>query len=173
MKESISMTTIFQIVVLFILLFTAIMALTINNSNAFGIKDSIITAIEANDGNYIDTEGVFAESNHLNEEITNRLQEAAYRSKGICNKNDTGWEAFDRSGSPVKDDGSASICIKTIEASKGVDKKLLEVFNGKVSEDTFLDGKYYRVKVFYQLDIPVVKQLVNFESKGETKIIYN
>ena len=42
MRESISITTIFQIVILFILLFTAIMALTINNSNAFGVKDQIV-----------------------------------------------------------------------------------------------------------------------------------
>ena len=42
MKESISMTAIFQIVILFILLFTAIMALTIHNSNAFGVKDEIV-----------------------------------------------------------------------------------------------------------------------------------
>ena len=45
MRESISITTIFQIFILFVLLFTAIMALTINNSNAFGVKDSIVNAI--------------------------------------------------------------------------------------------------------------------------------
>ena len=42
MRETMSITAIFQIFILFILLFTAIMCLTINNSNAFGVKDSII-----------------------------------------------------------------------------------------------------------------------------------
>ena len=54
MKESISMTAIFQIVILFILLFTAIMALTINNSNAFGVKDEIVNILELNGGKYLD-----------------------------------------------------------------------------------------------------------------------
>ena len=52
MKESMSITAIFQIVIVFILLFTAIMALTINNSNAFGIKDEVINILENNGGNY-------------------------------------------------------------------------------------------------------------------------
>ena len=53
MKESVSVTTIFQIVILFILLFTAIMCLTINNSNAFGVKDEIINIVKKNFENII------------------------------------------------------------------------------------------------------------------------
>ena len=58
MKEAVSATTIFQIVILFILLFTAIMCLTINNSNAFGIKDEIINIIEMNNGNYLSNDNI-------------------------------------------------------------------------------------------------------------------
>ena len=77
MRESISITTIFQIFILFVLLFTAIMCLTINNSNAFGVKDSIINAIEALDGNYLD-------GADLNEEIVQVIQETSYRTSGKC-----------------------------------------------------------------------------------------
>ena len=46
MREAIGGISIFQIVILFILLFTGVMCLTINHSKAFGVKDEIITIIE-------------------------------------------------------------------------------------------------------------------------------
>ena len=41
-----------------------------------------------------------------------------------------------------------------------------------VATDDFVKGTYYQITVFFQLDLPVVKQIYNFQSKGETKIIY-
>lgn len=167
MKESLSMTAIFQIVVLFILLFTAIMALTINNSNAFGVKDEIVTSIETSNGNFL-------VNGNLNEEIKGKLTEASYRTTGTCNKNgDEDYQAYDRSGDATEDDGDASICIKEVRVTEGIEKTLKDVFGeNKVATNEFLDGVYYQIKVFYQLDIPIVKQVYQFESKGETKIIY-
>lgn len=79
MKESMSVTTIFQIVILFILLFTAIMALTINNSNAFGIKDQIVNILESNGGNYLD-------GGSLNQEIVDLIAGTSYRTTGKCDE---------------------------------------------------------------------------------------
>lgn len=159
MRESISITTIFQIFILFVLLFTAIMCLTINNSNAFGVKDSIINAIEALDGNYLD-------GADLNEEIVQVIQETSYRTSGKCPDD---YDGFDRAGNSVGSNSSdAAVCIKEVDVTGGIDEAL-----SGFAKDDFVDGKYYSVVLFFQLDIPVFKQIFNFQTKGETRIIYN
>ena len=159
MRESISITTIFQIFILFVLLFTAIMALTINNSNAFGVKDSIVNAIEALDGNYLD-------GDDLNEEIVKVIQETSYRTSGKC---PDGYDGFDRAGNRVTSNSSdAAVCISDVDVTGGLDT----AFSGFAQND-FVDGKYYKVVLFFQLDIPVFKQIFNFKTVGETRIIYN
>ena len=162
MKESMSITTIFQIVILFILLFTAIMALTINNSNAFGIKDQIVNILEANNGNYI-------ESGTLNEDIINLIESTSYRTTGKCDEDFIG---FNRTGAQVSYNQDASICIKEVNATEGLDNYLSGILGDTVATGDFKTGKYYQIVVFFQLDIPVVKQVYNFKSKAETKVIY-
>lgn len=163
MKESMSITYIFQIVILFILLFTAIMALTINNSNAFGIKDKVVSIIEVNDGKFL-------EDGNLSDEIVTLIESTSYRTTGKC---DEDYKGFDRTGSPVTSGSDASICIKEVNATAGVDNYLTEIFGaGKVATDDFMPGSYYQIVVFFQLDLPVVKQVYNFSSKAETKVIY-
>lgn len=162
MKDAMSMTTIFQIVILFILLFTAIMALTINNSNAFGVKDEIVKIIEFKNG--IDIDG-----DSLNDEVKEALTQANYRTTGKCSEDYVG---FDRDGNRSKDD-KASICIKKVDVTSEIEKFVKEELgDDMVTNNEFLDGVYYSVEVFYQLDIPVVKQVYNFSIKGETKVIY-
>ena len=162
MKESMSVTTIFQIVILFILLFTAIMALTINNSNAFGIKDQIVNILESNGGNYLD-------DGSLNQEIVDLIAGTSYRTAGKCDEDFTG---FDRTGAQVSENQEASVCIKEIDATSGLDNYLVEVLGNTVATEDSISGKYYQIVVFFQLDLPIVKQVYNFESKAETKIMY-
>ncbi len=165
MKESMSVTYIFQIVILFILLFTAIMALTINNSNAFGIKNSIVSILEANGGYYLDDNG------NLNKEIITLIESTSYHTTGKC---DEEYIGFDRSGKTVTSGQDASICIKEVNATDGLDNYLTELLQGKaeVATGDFIPGKYYQIEVFFQLDIPIVKQVYNFSTKSETKVIY-
>lgn len=161
MKESISVTTIFQIVILFILLFTAIMCLTINNSNAFGVKDRILNIIEMNNGNYLD-------GDNLNEDIVEAISQESYRTTGICEDDYTGYE---RNGERVNPGDRASICIKEVNVTEGIDEYLYGILQDSVSS-AFVEGKYYQIILFYQLDLPVFRQAYNFRTKGETRIIY-
>lgn len=166
MKESVSATTIFQIVILFILLFTAIMCLTINNSNAFGVKDEIINIIEMNDGNFLSDDNY-----SLSEEIVDSISNAAYRTTGVC---DEGYDGFERNGQPVSSGERASVCIKRIDVTSGIEDYLTDpgVLGDTVATGEFVEGSYYQVVLFYQLDLPVIRQAYNFQTKGETKIIY-
>lgn len=164
MKESISITTIFQIFILFVLLFTAIMCLTINNSNAFGVKNEILNIIEANNGVYEEDNG------NLSEDIIDTINETSYRTTGTCPDE---YQGYQRNGSPVTSGQEASVCIRKVNVTSELDGYLEgELGAGTVATDDFVDGSYVQIVVFYQLDIPVIKQLYNFQTKGETRIIY-
>ena len=165
MKEAVGGVSLFQIVILFILLFTAIMCLTINNANAFQIKDEITNIIELNDGNILDSKG------NLNTQIKDAITGSSYRTSGHC---DDGYIGYDRDGNKVNAGERASVCIKCINVTTDVDSYLKTTLgSGNVATQGQVNGYYYQVVVFYQLDIPVVNQVYDFKTKGETKIIYN
>lgn len=161
MRESIGVTGVFQIVILFIILFTGIMCLTLNNTNAFAVKNELINTIVALDGEII-------EGNKLDDELIDVMKTASYRNTGKC---DDDYLAFDKEGNETNPN-NASICIKPVNVTSQIDKVHLETF-GKVGINDFIVGKYYKVVVFYQLDIPIIKQFYDMKSVGETKIIYN
>lgn len=167
MKESMSITWIFQIVIFFIFLFTAIMAFTINNSNAFGVKDEIVNIIEQNEGN-------FFTSNGLNSDVVAAIDEAAYRTNGKCPTDLDGFIGFDRNGNPVASGEKAAVCIREVSVKGGLDSYLMNDagLGSSVATGDNLQAVYYQVLVFYQLDIPVVSHSYNFTTKGETRIIY-
>lgn len=165
MKESISATTLFQIVILFILLFTGIMCLTINNANAFGVKDEIINIIELSDGNFLDS------NNNLNTKLVNAISEASYRTTGTCS---AGYTGYLKDGTQVSSGSKAAICIKEVPVTKQKDKYYEDILgSGNIAKDDFFTGSYYQIEVFYQLDIPIVNQVFNMRTKGETRIIYS
>lgn len=164
MKESVSITVIFQIFILFVLLFTAIMCLTINNSNAFAVKDEIVNIIESNNGKYLDDD-----NRNLSDEIVDLLSNASYRVTGKCGEGFTGYQ---RNGQPVGDNERAAVCIKEVSVTDYLDNYLNDVLDGMVATEDFKSGSYYQVAVFYQLDLPIIKQIYNFQTVGETKIIY-
>lgn len=169
MKESISVTAIFQIFILFVLLFTAIMCLTINNSNAFGVKDEIINIIEYSNGNIFENTSM---GRTLNDDIVEAIAAAQYRTTGEC---DDGYTGYQKDGTPVNSGEKAAICIREVDTIKAMEDYLKSVPNlGNVvmSNDMFMEGKYYQIVVFYQLDIPIINQVYKMQTKGETKIIY-
>lgn len=172
MREGISMTAIFQIVIIFIVLFAAIMALTINNSNAFGVKDEIINAIESNNGEF------FTNSNgYLSDEIVQPMKDASYRISGKCPTVDTydtedDYHGYDRNGKPVGQSEHAAVCIRKVNVMSKIDDYYYNKFGIKVARNDFYEGYYYQIVVFYQLDLPIINQVYNFQTKGETKIFY-
>lgn len=163
MKESISAVSIFQIVILFILLFTAIMCLTINNANAFGIKDEITNIVELSNGEFL-------EDGKLSKEIVTAIENSAYRTTGKCLE---GFTGFQRDGTKINGDGPASICIRCVSVSNEINDYLKSILGQNVvGPQGNVKSFYYQVEVFYQLDLPVINKVYNMKSKGETKIIY-
>ena len=175
MRESIGGTWLFQIVIVFILLFTGYICLTINHSKAFAVKDDIIEIIERYNG--IDLTTTDPEKNPVLGEISDKLSEIGYRTSGNCDKLNRNsdsttpvgqeWHGFDRDGKAASSN-NASFCIRQVSVSNSTQTKV-----GSVTIDELPDMVYYQIGVFYQLDLPVLNSLMSFSEKGDTRIIYN
>ncbi len=169
MKESIGMTQLFIIVVTLILLFSGIMALAINRANSFTIKDKLVNIIEKHGGFDMQSELSSFDYNDCNGskqdeplmEIACALQETSYRQKGVCPEPDGGGDykvvGYQRNGSLTSGNGPSSFCIYR--------------YDGKNDNGT-INVYYYKVVVFYHLDLPVIKNLLSFRAIGETKALY-
>ncbi len=163
MKESVSSAFLFNIVVLFILLFTGIMSLTINRTRAYTVKDNIINAIERSDGNLDLTIPLGS-----NSDIVNAMADDSYRATGNCEEfnsqdsdntysefdRDNTYSGFDRDGKgPLTfNNENSSICIKKINS--GIN-----------------NGCYYNIILFYKLDLPILRNVFEFSVTGETKVL--
>jgi hypothetical protein len=147
MREAIGGTWLFQIVILFVLLFTGYMCLTINHSKAFNVKNEIINAIEREGGCDLDSDKDAAIQN-----IIEYLSEVSYRTTGSC---PDGYTGYNHNGE--QDSNNSAFCIKKV--------------NTAVNEAEFPDMSYYRVVVFYQLDLPIFNSVFNFKVSGDTKLL--
>lgn len=145
------------------------MCLTINNANAFGVKDEIVNMIELSDGNFING----AVGNYsLSTEVVRTITETSYRTVGTC---DDGYYGFARTGEYIGQGGNSNgsaVCVKCVPVTSAIDNYLTGILGADVATGDFDAGYYYQIMVFYQLDLPVVSQVYDFKTKGETKILY-
>lgn len=166
MREAIGGTWLFQIVIIFILLFTSFMCLTINKSKAFAVKDDIIETIEKYNG--FSELGGKTLPNELISDISSKLKNSNFRSTGNCSSLEDSskikYYGFDYTGKYLNDGKHAAFCIGVINVKSSVEA-------GGKSE--WPDSVYYKVGVFYQLDLPVFTSIFNFHIMGDTKVIYS
>lgn len=171
MKEAISSVSLFQIVIVFLLLFTGVMCLTINHSKAFGVKDEIINIIEsaklASPGSTYN----YALEDTTIEDIVDKLNEAGYRITGKC---PSGWTGYDRNGNTVSGD-QAAFCVRVVDVSEAYYEDTVDKCrNGKcdVTYGDYPSMIYYDIALFYQLDIPIINDIMNFKLYGSTKVLF-
>lgn len=147
MRESIGGTWIFSLVIIFIVLFSGYLAVSVNYSKAFKVKNGIVAIIEENEGLNSDAQ----------EEISTYLNGMGYYVYGTCQRSNEASE--DEKGYEPKDaqSGKYKYCIK-ITKPEG---------NNQV-----IPKAYYTVKVFFRLDLPILGDLFTFPISGETKAVY-
>lgn len=153
MREAIGGTVIFQIVIFFILLFTGFICLSINHSKAFNVKNMIINTIERKERLNLSN----PQSDDGIKEIVEYLKKTSYRTTGKCPKDDANgqWYGFNRNG--IEDSSNSAFCIQKVTTQE--------------EGGEFPDMAYYRVVVFYQLDLPIFRSLFEFSVSGDTKIM--
>ncbi len=168
MREAIGGTWIFQIVIGFILLFTAFICLAVNRSKAFAVKDQIIQVIQSYNG--INVNESYDESKiDAFYDIVDYIKSTAYRNTGVKPADEkvgdetAPYYCFNRNGKP--DDNHATFCIAPISVRD-------DGCNVSMDCSELPSMYYYKVVVFYQLDIPVFHDLFNFKITGDTKTMY-
>lgn len=169
MKEALGGISIFQLVILFILLFTGIMCLTINQSKAYGVKDEIITIIQNTSLASLNSTNKL--SSDTSSKIAEHLKNAGYRITGKCP--DEEWIGYDRNGHEVKKD--PAYCVRINDVSNSFFDDLEEkCANNKceVIKEGYPKMVYYDIVLFYQLDIPILNNIMNFKIYGSTKVLF-
>ena len=154
MREAIGGTWIFQIVIVFILLFTGFMCLSINRSKAFSVKDKIIQTLQSYNG--VNEEAIT--------DIVDYIKENSYRTTGVYPDEITNGACYNRNGEQVT--SNPVFCIEPYNV------KDVACSEGGTCFNELPDMYYYRVIVFYQLDLPIFHDLFNFKMVGDTKTMY-
>ncbi len=146
MRESIGSTWILQLVIVFMLIFVAFLALSINYTKAFKIKNELISIIEKYEGATTDEQGSISI-------INNYLVYQGYHTMSSCEEGSYG----------VKNLNSTSID----EAQAGT-KYYYCIRKMDTSNYSFPDRAYYEVEVFFQFNLPVVGDIFTFRAGGKT-----
>ena len=152
MKEAVGGISLFNIVIVFVLLFAGYISMSINYSKAHNVKNEIINIIK-NEGGVCTSQNRGSNCYNFAEQITDYFKEANYRSTGEC---ESGWVGYNREGQI--DYNKSAFCIRGIRAN---------------TNSELPNALYYQVKVFYQLDLPVVSGMVEFSIYGETGRVYD
>ena len=157
MKEAVGGFSLFNIVIVFVLLFAGYISMSINYSKAYNVKNEILNIIRNQGGICTSTTPDSNNCYNFSVQIADYFSEANYRSTGTCNSSeDNGWVGYNREGQV--DNTNSAFCIKAIKAN---------------SNSELPNALYYQVKVFYQLDLPIISSIFEFSIYGETGRIYD
>ena len=154
MRQTIGATWVFQLVLIFTLIFAAYIALTINYSRSFKVKNEVLSIIEKSQG--FTEDGIKL--------VDNYLQASGYRTMGVC-KNYIDSVTY----------GVTSIDVD--HAVTGVeiaqpDKQYYYCFTKYSNYHTYYKTRsYYRITLFFRFDLPVLGDLYAFDVDGQTSEI--
>lgn len=157
MRESIGGVSLFTIAIVFIVLFTGYICLSVNYSKAYNVKNELVKIIK-NQGGICATGGTTLNPSiceNFQMLIKDYFQEVNYASKGRC---PSGWSGFSRDGVALGENtNNAAFCIQGVEAYT----------NPELPKAVF-----YQIRVFYQIDLPIFSQIFNFYIQGEVPRVY-
>lgn len=140
MREVSGSTWVFQIMILFILIFACFLALVLNYNKAYRVKNNMISIIET-------SEGITEKSLSL---INNVLRGEGYNNTGTCPVNEGNWYgAIDLAGNyePAVEKEKYLYCFKKYKNPNDV---------------------YYEVQVFYEFTLPFLGAIGIFPINGRT-----
>lgn len=141
MRQTIGGTWLFQLMILFILLFVGFIVLTLNYSKTIRIKNEMLSMVEKYEG--------------LNEQsiklVNNYLLYTGYAVTGSCSVEDGSYGALDLSSPYLEEAQEGSkyyYCVKK--------------YNGTNTTN------YYQIAIFYKFNLPVIGDTSSFIVKGTT-----
>lgn len=147
MRESIGGTWLLGFVVLFIVLFSAYLAVSINYTKAFKVKNQIINIIEENEGFTTSVGDVSSKtpdqlksSSKTEDKIYYYLKDIGYATTKV-----------DKGACPEGDLFEGGYCVKRVCTTHGA---------------------YYKVTSFIKIELPLLWQSFLIPINGETKVLY-
>lgn len=147
MREAIGGSWLLGFVMLFIVLFSAYLAVSVNYTKAFKVKNKIINIIEENEGFSTSVGDVsskpndqLASSNRTEDKIYYYLRDIGYATTKINNTK-----------CPSGDMYAGGYCIEKVCTSQGA---------------------YYKVTSFIKIELPLIWDSFVIPIKGETKVLY-
>ena len=140
MREAIGGTWLFGLVITFVMFFASFLAVSINYSKAFNVKNNVVDLISKYEGNNCEAR----------KKIGEYLSDAGYLVPGNCGSDYTPYGLDGNKAS-----GKGYYCVA---------KEEISVNN--------IDKAYYRVIIFYKIDLPMIGDLTTFKIKGETESIH-
>jgi len=189
MKSAISNIWLLGLVVLFIFIFAGYLAITINYTKTFKVKNEMITMIEKQKGvvdkatgaeknSIIKSGKVYSDVGSL-QTISLYLYGMGYKVKGTCDTASSvnageGWYGVTKLGIP----GSGTTISPEYEKVSAGKKYYYCFAHGRYKKHKE-DGAsvdyshYYKVQVFYKMDLPVLGDLFTFRVEGITAEIFN
>lgn len=151
MRESFGSMWIIGLVLIFTLLFSSFLAVSISYSKSFKVKNEVISFIEKNEGL----------TDNAVKLINDYLRNSGYKQKGVC---ESEWVGIKEISS-----GHSSMNVK--EIADGKSKYYYCIKKENISDGAHPFRAYYKVKLFYKFDLPVVGDMFNFQVDGQTSDI--
>ncbi len=156
MREAIGGTWLTQIIIIFMLIFVAFLALTLNYTKAFKMKNDILTIIEEREGITVNKDGKLNGSIGL---INNYLEKNGYSLLRACPEGSYGVSNLHSEALNYIDKGHNAkryyYCIAKYSAPS-------TNYKGKV---------YYQVMISLKFNLPILGDLFTFEVSGNTEDI--
>lgn len=166
MRESIGGAWIFQLVIIFILLFTGFLCVAINYNKAFKVKNEVIDYVEREEGltSGTDSGGYMGGSLEL---IGAYLQQAGYSTKGYCpsnEKTDDMNDSHEYNWIGIKTLGTDSTFEEAVPGTKYYYCiKKIDNYDKEYSYKA-----YYKLRLFFKFELPIFGDFTTFSVEGET-----
>ena len=147
MRQAIGSTWLMQLVIIFMLMFVAFLALSINYTKAFKTKNELVNMIEEREGigSGEDKGALMLINNYLNYNNYSKKGHCEANEYGVSNLNDANLEA-------VEEGNKYYYCVKKIPTST----------------DTLPDRARYQIRIFFNFSLPVIGDIFTFSVEGTT-----
>lgn len=150
MREAIGGTWILQLVIVFMLIFVAFLALSLNYSKAFQMKNEVMSIIEKREGLTTGADGSI-------KIINNYLYNNGYRVRRNC---------------PAGSYGVSNLQGTTIEKVTNGKQYYYCIQKVKSPSTQHQNKAYYKVNIFFYFNLPVIGDIFKFSINGTTNDIY-
>lgn len=148
MRQAIGGTWVYQLVIVFMLIFVAFLALTMNYTKAFKVKNDFLSIIEKYEGFSKNSISI----------INNYLFSSGYTTMGGCSDGEM---------------GSQDLKSDSLKAVVSGQKYYYCVAKIPTGTETRASRAKYKIRVFFRFDLPVIGHLYTFEVDGTTIDITN